>query len=417
MSLPDPLSPREGLFPFADNAPSGPGTQNVIRVQQDLPLERIFTPKEASLVQRVQAFVPEAGPYEGDIRRALDTGLNGLGAIALAYESYPSLRERRQLGTRVRSLESLMQALVDLGEHALEWALPTKAVLSRTYAIAKVNFFTSLYYCVDPVRHIEDREPLLKEISAAIEEAVYTRLAEELYTAFVTSRFTKQELKRLAAQNLVALWEGRMRFATDRFCPLLRSAWAARTHAPRAFGTLMGASEIFSLLFADCDSEFVEWFVHHAGKSEQVQAFEEFLFDLPYENLERVRLRMSEEGKNIVGPAEVERILGINPGELRPLLGDPKALYSSYRRRRVKAQYRTSMGVPGPKRTAEAFLLEALLLDEAGARAFAAPPAPAIAAPVPPLPATGPLGPATGPAITTAPGTGPSLPGSVGRSA
>lgn len=397
MTEPLPTSPRDGLLPFADAPPSGAGSQQVVTVHQDLALERIFTTREVPLVQQVQAFAPVAGPYEPDIRRALDTGLRGLAAIALAYESYPSLRERRQLGTRVRSLESLMQALIDLGEHALEWALPTKAVLSRAYAIAKVNFFTSLYYCVEPCRHVEAREPLLKEISGAIEEAVYTRLAEELYTAFVTSRLTTQDVKRLAAQNLVALWEGRLRFATDRFCPLLRSAWAARTRAPRAFGTLMGASEIFSLLFADCDPEFIDWFTHHAGGSEQVQAFEEFLFDLPFESLEKVRLRMHEDGKNVVGPEQVERYLGFEPGKLRPLLGDPKALYSSYRRRRVKAQYRTSMGTPGPKRTAEAYLLESLLLDEAGARAFSPPPAPPAAAPVPPLPATRPLAPVGGP--------------------
>ena len=30
----------------------------------------------------------------------------------------------------------------------------------------------------------------------------------------------------------------------------------------------------------------------------------------------------------------------------------------------MKAQYRASMGVPGPKRTAEAYILEALLLEE-----------------------------------------------------
>jgi hypothetical protein len=394
MTEPETPLPRDGLFPFADTPVQGDGSEGTVHVHQDLPLERIFAAREVPLVQRVQGFLRHAGPYEPDIRRALDTGLSGLGAIALAYEAYPSLKERRQLGTRVRSLESLMQSLIDLGEHALEWALPTKAVLSRTFAIAKVNFFTSLYYCVEPCRPPEAREQLLKDISAAIEEAVYTRLAEELYTAFVTSRVTSAEVKRLAAQNLVALWEGRLRFATDRFCPLLRSAWSARTRAPRAFGTMMGASEIFSLLFADCPPEFVDWFVHHAGKSEQVQAFEEFLFDLPYENLERVRLRMAEDRRNIVGPDEVERYLGFRTGQLRPLLGDPKALYSSYRRRRVKAQYRTSMGAPGPKRTAEAFLLEALLLDEAGARAIEAPPPPAVPAPVPPLPATGPLAPA-----------------------
>jgi hypothetical protein len=382
-----PATP-ESTFPFADPAPSGDGAPYVVALQHELPLERILTAREVALTQRVQRFLPVAGEVEADLKRALDTGLRGLAGIVVAMEAYPSLRERRQLGTRVRSLESLMNTLIDRGEHGLEWALPTKAVLSRSFAIAKVNFFTSLAYCVDACRHVPDREPLLRDLAAAIEEAVYTRLAEELYTAFVTSRVTTHPVKVLAAQNLVAVWEGRVRFATDRFCPLLRSAWAARTHAPRAFGTMMGASEIFQLLFADCDSRFVEWFTRQAGGSEQVQAFEEFLFDLPYESLERVRQRMLQEGAAVVGTREVERYLGFKEGELRPLLGDPKALYTSYRRRRVKAQYRTSMAVPGPKRTAEAYLLEALLLDEAAARSFEAPPPPATPAPLPPLPAT-----------------------------
>lgn len=392
-------------FPFADPEPTGEGAETVVSFHQDLTLEHIFTSREVSLVQRVQHFLPVAGPFTGDLQRALSTGFRGLGSIALAMDSYPSLREKRQLGTRVRTLESLMQALIDRGEHGLEWALPTKAILSRTFSIAKVNFFTSLAYCVDACKHVEDRGPLLAEIATAIEEAVYTRLAEELYTAFVTSRMTTLQVKTTAAQNLVALWEGRVRFATDRFCPLLRSAWAARTRAPRVFGTMMGASEMFGLLFADCDPKFIDWFTAHAGQSAQLHAFEEFLFDLPYESLERVRLRMIEDGRNVVGPAEVERYLGFEPGHLRPLLGDPKALYSSYRRRRSKAQYRSSMGAPGPKRTAEAYLLEALLLDEAGARAFDAPPAPAEPPPLPPLPAavTAPTG--------TLPGAGPLAPG------
>ncbi|MFM8385793.1 MAG: hypothetical protein ACKOCB_03075 [Planctomycetia bacterium] len=381
------MSPSETTFPFADPTPTGPGAEGTVVVSMELPLERLLTAREVALTQRVQRFLPVAGEVTPDLRRALHTGLKGLAGIVLAMEAYPSLRERRMLGTRVRSLESLMQGLIERGEHGLEWALPTKAVLSRTYAIAKVNFFTSIAYCVDACKHVADREPLLRDLAGAVEEAVYTRLAEELYTGFVTSRTTQLEIKTRAAENLVAVWEGRVRFATDRFCPLLRSAWAARTHAPRAFGTMMGASEMFHLLFADCDPRFVDWFTQHTGKSEQVQAFEEFLFDLPYESLERVRQRMSEEGLSVVGPREVERLLGMKDGELRPLLGDPKALYSSYRRRRVKAQYRTSMASPGPKRTAESYLLEALLSDESRARAFEAPPAPTVPAPLPPLPA------------------------------
>ena len=46
-------------------------------------------------------------------------------------------------------------------------------------------------------------------------------------------------------------------------------------------------------------------------------------------------------------------------------LAGAKDLYRSFRTRRVKAQYRTSMEVPGPRRTAESYVLEALLEAEA----------------------------------------------------
>ena len=317
-AFPPMPSPTDPAFPFADPIPSGEGAETIVSFHQDLTLEHVFTSREVALVQRVQKFLPVAGAYAADLRRALSTGFRGLGSIALAMESYPSLREKRQLGTRVRTLESLMQTLIDRGEHGLEWALPTKAILSRTFAIAKVNFFTSLAYCVDACKQVEDRGPLLHEIAAGIEEAVFTRLAEELYTAFVTSRVTTLQVKTQAAQNLVALWEGRVRFATDRFCPLLRSAWAARTRAPRAFGTMMGASEMFAMLFADCDPKFIDWFTGHAGKSEQLHAFEEFLFDLPYESLERVRLRMAEDGRNVVGPERGRALPGLPAGRAAP---------------------------------------------------------------------------------------------------
>jgi hypothetical protein len=95
-----------------------------------------------------------------------------------------------------------------------------------------------------------------------------------------------------------------------------------------------------------------------------VQAFEEFVFDLPFEDLSKVRQMMKEEGRAAVGPDEVAKYLGYPKGRLRPLIEDPKALYSSFRQRRVKAQYRTSMRAPGPKRTAESYVLEGLLLAD-----------------------------------------------------
>ena len=87
--------------------------------------------------------------WRADLHKALDAGLQNLGRLALSLESYPSLRDRQVLGRKERTYETLMRALLDGGEHGLEWVLPTKAVVARTYGIAKVQFLTSLRYVVD----------------------------------------------------------------------------------------------------------------------------------------------------------------------------------------------------------------------------------------------------------------------------
>jgi hypothetical protein len=335
-----------------------------VRVSGEVRLDQIFAPAEVALVERLREFAGrEAAPRAKDVERALEGGIYTLGALALSLSSYPSLKDRHVLGAKERSFETLMRTLLEGGEHGLEWVLPSKAVLSRAFGIAKVNFFTGLRYVLEACEG-QDARVLLQQILAAIEESVYMRLAEELYASFITSRMMSREVKAMAAQHLIDVWEGRTGVVTSRFCPILRSAWAARTRAPRIFGTLMGTSEIFQLLFQDCDEQFVAWFTRHGQDSEQVQAFEEFLFDLSFENLQRVRQKMREEGKTCVGPREVEIYLAFGEGNLRPLTGDPKGLYVSFRRRRVKAQYRTSVGVAGPKKTAEAYILEAILSEE-----------------------------------------------------
>ena len=302
----------------------------------------------------------KAGPYREDMERALDTGLTGLGNVAEAMRSYPSLREKRTLGGKERSLNTLVEGLIQGGEHAFEWSLPTKSILSRAFGIAKVNFLTSLRYVVEACQ-ADEVPSLLTAITAGIEEAVYTRLAEELIASLITTPTQDAELKRLAALRLVELWEGRLSLTMDTLAPILRTAWQARTRAVRVFGTMMGTAEILQLLFADCDSHFVEWFSRREVTPEEQQAFEEFLFDIPYESLQKVRYRMIEDGLAVVDRTKVEDYLGLARGALRPTVGEAKELYVAFRRRRVRAQYRASTGAPGPRRTAEGYLMEAIL--------------------------------------------------------
>ncbi len=325
-------------------------------------LERTFTPKEVSLIERMQAFAesPSVGPFRDDLWKALETGITGLAHIAEAIRSYPSLRERRVLGGKERSMQTLVDGLVKGGEHAFEWNLPTKAVLSRAFGIAKVNFLTSLRYVVEACQ-ADEVPSLLEAIAAGVEEAVYTRLAEELLGSLITSTASESDLKRLAAHQLVDLWEGRLSLTMDALAPILRSAWKARTRAVRVFGTLLGTAEILQMLFADCDSSFVEFFSRREVTPEEQQAFEEFLFDIPFESLQKVRYRMLEDRLAVVDRTKVEGYLALPPGALRPTVGDPKEFYVSFRHRRVRAQYRVATGAPGPRRTAEGYLMEAIL--------------------------------------------------------
>jgi hypothetical protein len=329
------------------------------------PLERIFTSREVSLVRRMIAYSESghAGNFQEDLVRALQTGITGLGNIAEAIHSYPSLREKRTLGGKERSMTTLVEGLVVGGDHAFEWNLPTKSVLSRAFGIAKVNFFTSLRYVLEACQG-DEPPALLVDLSAAVEEAVYTRLTEELLGSLITSPAIAADLKRMAAGQLVELWEGRITLTVDTFAPLLRSAWHARTRAVRVFGTLLGTAEILQLLFQDCDEGFVRWFARREVTLEEQQAFEEFLFDLPYESLEKVRHRMREDGLAAVDRTKVEEYVGLPPGALKATVADPKDLYVSFRRRRVRAQYRAATGAPGPRRPAEAYLLEAILRQQ-----------------------------------------------------
>ncbi|MDA1196028.1 MAG: hypothetical protein O2894_12720 [Planctomycetota bacterium] len=356
MAKPDPR-PHEPVHSIDPLDTSGSYT-----LHRELKLNEMFTRREARLVGSLQEFCRDRpGTTAADVRAALAQGFNGLGAIATAIEAYPSLQDRAKLGGIVRSGETLMRHLLEAGDHGLEWALPTKALLSRTYGIAKVNFWTSLQFALARKGAHAKAKGLAKSVGEAIEEAVYTRLAEELYASYVTSKQMDPEVKLLAITQLMQLWEGRVGFATYRFCPILRSAWAARCRAPRVFGTMMGTTEIASLLFQDCDPRFVEWFTGRDMDTDEVHAFEEFVFDLPFESLERVRQRMRDERLTAIGPDEVAQFIGLPKGRLRIRIEDPKVLYSSFRTRRVKAKYRTSMQVAGPKRTAESYVLEGLL--------------------------------------------------------
>ena len=148
------------------------------------------------------------------------------------------------------------------------------------------------------------------------------------------------------------------------FPTVLLSAWRARRKFRAIFGTLIGVTEVFSLIQGECESPFVNYFAREHVTDDEHQAFQEFIFGLAFEELAQVRDYMSTKGISCVSPEEVQSI--IKPSGRPPFFGypTPDQMYASYLRRRTRAEYRSVSGNRGPRKTAEGYIMEGILRDD-----------------------------------------------------
>ena len=171
----------------------------------------------------------------------------------------------------------------------------------------------------------------------------------------------RADTKRKAAQQLVAIWE-HAEIEIDDFCPLLESTWHARNRVNADLGSLLGTSEYVRLVCEDCSEDFLGFFARDEVSLQQKQAFEEFLFDMTFEEVATLRAAMRDQNVDTISVEWAERILR-RPIERETVADriDPIALYRSYFRRQLAADFRIVAGRPGPRRTAEAYMMIYLL--------------------------------------------------------
>ena len=143
---------------------------------------------------------------------------------------------------------------------------------------------------------------------------------------------------------------------------ILESAWHARNRITSDFGCLVGATELFRLVCEDCNPQVLEFFSRDDLSPDESAAFEEFLFNMTWEELGTLRKTMRDQGTAAVTPAWASKVLGRSIDALEHSREiDPMALYRSYNRRQLAADFRLMAGAPGPRRTAEGYLMVALL--------------------------------------------------------
>ncbi len=326
------------------------------------PLWKCFPQAEARRMRDVLALLPELDPKPvSEIEEVFRMAVRSLPLVADAIQACPSVLEHQRLGRRQRSAESLIDALCLTENTNIEFVMPTGAILGRAFVLAKLNVLKALGYILETAG--ERARLAAIQMKESISDAIFSKLAEELLTAVISNPHNPDDLKRAAAQRLLGMWSNRLQVPVGEFPPVLLSAWKARGKVRAIYGTLIGVNEVFSLIQEECEARFVNYFQREHASHDEKDAFREFLFGLSFEELESLRSYMHEHNLTVIRPDQVKQVLTdrVHP----PLLGDPspEQLYNSYCRRRLRADYRAMSGAPGPRKTAEGYIMETLLRE------------------------------------------------------
>ncbi|HKA91838.1 MAG TPA: hypothetical protein VKE22_29450 [Haliangiales bacterium] len=310
--------------------------------------------RERDIVDRVLAAIGAASPARAEsLARGLEWLGRGAGVVA-ACPAFTPLDRDQAAG----AVERLVDLLAGVSEYDFELHVPTKAMLGQAYLVAKINFLRALESAAREVGAPADVLPALR---AELGQSIYTRLGEDLIIAIVTDRANSRAARRRGAELLHRIWEQRMLTEIDDFAPVLEAAWEARNKVKPVLGTMLGSHEIFRLFQEARDERFLDYFVDADVTPEQGEAFEEFLFGLAHEDIGRLRAHLAARGQAAISPEEAGRVLGRDSaGDDGPDEG-PVALFASYKRRKLKAGYRALTGAPGPKHTAEEYVMLSFL--------------------------------------------------------
>jgi hypothetical protein len=319
----------------------------------------LFDHRELALVERAMAALTVRAPADAEVLNKLIKQLRD--TQKLLEETRP-LRNPTSLGGEPRNIDTLVEHLIRVDGLAGDLALPLKATLSRTYLLTKINFLRGF---VKATTALETSWPEFQEFSHDLREelgqSIYTLLAEELFLALLRKPDVEERTKRRAADKLVTVWDD-AHLEIDDFSPILESAWHARNRITSDFGCMIGAAETFRLVCEDCSPEVLDYFARDDRSLDEASAFEEFLFNMTHEELAQIRTAMREQGLTAVKPSWASELLGRPIDELEHSHEiDPIALYRSYNRRQLAADFRLLAGAPGPRRTAEAYLMIHLL--------------------------------------------------------
>ncbi len=334
-----------------------------------------FDEEERAVIREVLAAVatatlPNAAALLQAARQSIDQ-LERLGAVLC---SYPSLFSEQSLGSKRRSLDSLVQMLSRANPSNFDMFLPTRALVSRDLVMAEMNFYRLLRVVCSEALGDEQRSALMPRVDHQLCHCLYTRLAQEVLTHIASDCLVTRDVREKAVLSLTHIWE-QTTYRVSDFFPVLQATWEARRHAPVTLGTLLGTAEMFRLIEAGCDERFVDFLVRPTHSEDEAAAFREFLFGATTEQLQRMQVKMVSLGKHVIGTEDLA--VDERPRDACTIAGDPAlAMFEFFLSRHLQAAARRQADIAGPKRTAEEYVMLHYLESMVDKRSLSVPPPP-----------------------------------------
>ncbi|HOO71055.1 MAG TPA: hypothetical protein PK926_04770 [Spirochaetota bacterium] len=314
-----------------------------------------LSPDEERIVLTVKGTLKHEG-----LNSEHEAVVNNEGALyelASAISKYPSILGVQSLGGASRSVETLVDTLQVQDPMDLILHIPTKALLGKGFSFAKINFFYMIYYLLQQ----ETEETLFPSmVMDVISSNVFTLMAEEVFLSIISDRAIPEHIRRNAGYLLANIWEYRIDHGVSEFAPVLNNIWTARKRLRPAYGTMLGISELFKI--SESSSKiWVDYLQRDRLCSEEVDAMQEFLLGLSFEEMRLLNENMERTGKTSLGSREIDIILGERKAYPDYLEDDPRELFKSYRHRHKNAQFRFKANRDGPKKTLEEYIMCYLL--------------------------------------------------------
>jgi len=313
-----------------------------------------MTESEARLVEEIGTYLKETSPDE---YKLVEIRFSHLQVLGDAVFCYPSIRDTQFLKGIIHDEERLTESLLDFSPSSRLLHIPTKVVAMRSFLVAKFHAFSLLSYM------IHDREDFQERVKSVIFAVINTLMAEVVYFSCLEDPGFSHVTKASLANDLIALWDSGVDLRGVRHFSALASLWIARDSAPPSFGTMDGSTELLRITM-DMEEDWRDFLVEESSNDETRWALEEFLFGLSWEEIQKIRSRLSRYKINAVGYEEIRSYLDSQPSYSMVNQSDPRAIYDFFIERKDVCVLRKRVNAPGPKHTLEEIYLKYRIITE-----------------------------------------------------